>query len=555
MKQNKMNFWLNRTAVIATALGMLVTISACSDNDNETDGKTPQPERPPLSSVEVAPSNPYLASGHYSITHFNSAQTDAFPFAVKDGVFTVNPEECPSTWSGPVNLMTLSSTSPDYMWGMSSDRVSYLKVKDGKFERITEASLPDIKMKTKEQLLQLAADYSSLSELKNVATGILGQMPQMSMANGNYVLCDKDNYVYTNAGRKMARYRLKNASKPEEGIVLDSQIDLSSHILNSFTLVGATMSFDGHLVVASQRNLLVLDRGLTTIEDSYALPEGQILTNSITMDENSVYVASNSDVAGGKGIIQRIICKNGKFSINPADGAWQATYDGGPKAPCIKLGFGTGSTPTLMGFGNDEDKLVVITDGSKRMKIAAFWRDEIPADAKVIEKDNPRLAGLFNITCGLPASTEWIQSEQSVVAAGYEAFVVNNILETSEKADDKIIGVLAIGPILECSKGVECVRWNTKENKWEALWTRADISSVSMIPAVSTASEMVFVNGWYDDRGWEITGLDWTTGATRHQVKLGKSNRGNGAYAILQYFPNGDLLFNSVAGPFRATLK
>lgn len=555
MKQNKMNFWLNRTAVIATALGMLVTISACSDNDNETDGKTPQPERPPLSSVEVAPSNLYLASGHYSITHFNSAQTDAFPFAVKDGVFTVNPEECPSTWSGPVNLMTLSSTSPDYMWGMSSDRVSYLRVKDGKFERVTEASLPDIKMKTKEQLLQLAADYSSLSELKNVATGILGQMPQMSMANGNYVLCDKDNYVYTNAGRKMARYRLKNASKPEEGIVLDSQIDLSSHILNSFTLVGATMSFDGHLVVASQRNLLVLDRGLTTIEDSYALPEGQILTNSITMDENSVYVASNSDVAGGKGIIQRIICKNGKFSTNPADGAWQATYDGGPKAPCIKLGFGTGSTPTLMGFGNDEDKLVVITDGSKRMKIAAFWRDEIPADAKVIEKDNPRLAGLFNITCGLPASTEWIQSEQSVVAAGYEAFVVNNIQETSEKADDKIIGVLAIGPILECSKGVECVRWNTKENKWEALWTRADISSVSMIPAVSTASEMVFVNGWYDDRGWEITGLDWTTGATRHQVKLGKSNRGNGAYAILQYFPNGDLLFNSVAGPFRATLK
>ena len=555
MKRTKMNFWLNRSAIIVTALGLLVTMNACSDDDKGSGGEGPQPGHTPLSSVQVAPRNPYLASEHYSITHFNSAQTDAFPYAVKDGVFTVNPEECQSTWSGPVNLMTLSSTSPDYMWGMSSDRVSYLRVKDGKFERIAEASLPGVQMKTKEQLLQLAADYSSLSELKNVVTGILGQMPQMSMANGNYVLCDKDNYVYTNAGRKMARYRLKNASKPEEGIILDSQIDLSSNILNSYTLVGATMSFDGHLVVASQRNLLVLARGLTTIEDNYALPEGQILTNSITMDENSVYVASNSDVAGGKGIIQRIICKNGKFSTDPADGAWQATYDGGPLAPCIKLGFGTGSTPTLMGFGDDEDKLVVITDGSKRMKIAAFWRDEIPADAKVVEKDNPRLAGLFNITCGLPESTEWIQSEQSVVVAGYEAFVVNNIQETSEKAGDKIIGVLAIGPLLESSKGVECVRWNVKENKWEALWTRADISSVSMIPAVSTASEMVFVNGWYNNSGWEITGLDWTTGATRHQVKLGKSNRGNGAYAILQYFPNGDLLFNSVAGPFRATLK
>ncbi len=45
-----------------------------------------------------------------------------------------------------------------------------------------------------------------------------------------------------------------------------------------------------------------------------------------------------------------------------------------------------------------------------------------------------------------------------------------------------------------------------------------------MIPAVSTASDMVFVNGWYDNAGWEITGLDWATGKTRHQVNLGKSN-------------------------------
>ena len=142
-----------------------------------------------------------------------------------------------------------------------------------------------------------------------------------------------------------------------------------------------------------------------------------------------------------------------------------------------------------------------------------------------------------------------------VILLNNKIFVVNNIKETAEKATDKIIGVLAIGPLLEGPKGVECVRWNVKDNKWEALWSRSDISSISMIPAVSTASDMVFVNGWYDNAGWEITGLDWATGKTRHQVNLGKSNRGNGAYAILQYFPNGDLLFNSVAGPFRAPLK
>ena len=43
----------------------------------------------------------------------------------------------------------------------------------------------------------------------------------------------------------------------------------------------------------------------------------------------------------------------------------------------LKWDMALGSTPTLMGFGDDEDKLVVITDGAKQMKIVAFWRDEI----------------------------------------------------------------------------------------------------------------------------------------------------------------------------------
>lgn len=553
MKQTIDNFrFLNRSVrLFVLFTGFIAFMSACEDNESSG---TKQGEEP-LAKASVAPRNPFLASEHYSITHFNSAQTDAFPYAVKDGVYQVNPEECASTWSGPVNLMTLSSTSSDYMWGMSSDRVSYLKVSDGKFERVAEVGLPGLTMRTKDELIRLSADYSSYDELSNVAVGILGEHPQMSMANGNYVLCDKDNYVYTNAGRKIARYRLQNPAAPAEGIVLDSQIDLSEHIFGSFTLVGTIMTYDGHLVVAAQKGLLVLDRGLTTIEDSYPLPEGQILTNSISVDENAVYVASNSTEPNGRGLMQKIICKNGKFSTKESDGAWQASYDGGPAAPSIKLGYGTGSTPTLMGFGKDEDKLVVITDGSQRMKLVAFWRETIPADARMVESGNPRLAGQFEVTCGLPTSTEWVQSEQSVVVGGYDAFVVNNINSTVQKVTDKIIGVLAIGPLLAGPQGVECVRWNASDNKWESRWTRADISSVSMIPSLSLSSEMVFVNGWYDNVGWEITGLDWRTGRTRHEIKLGKSNRGNGAYAILQYFPNGDLLFNSVAGPFRATLK
>lgn len=87
--------------------------------------------------------------------------------------------------------------------------------------------------------------------------------------------------------------------------------------------------------------------------------------------------------------MHKFVWKNGKLSEDEADGAWTASYDGGPEAPAIKMGYGTGSTPTLMGFGDDEDKLVVITDGAKRMKLVAFWRDDIPEDAVPVDAENP----------------------------------------------------------------------------------------------------------------------------------------------------------------------
>ena len=159
------------------------------------------------------------------------------------------------------------------------------------------------------------------------------------------------------------------------------------------------------------------------------------------------------------------------------------------------------------------------------------------------------------MTCGLPKETEWVQSEQSVVCAGYGAFVVNNVLTGAPTTGDKGVDVLAIGPLIETPRGVERLRWDTASNCWETVWARGDISSPSMIPAVSTASEMVFVNGYSAADGWEVTGLDWNTGAVRHRVIFGDTSRGNGTYAILQYLENGDLLFNSVSGPYRVHLK
>ena len=87
------------------------SISPDAGGDSDGDSTT----EVPLAQVAKPKPNPWLAQEEYSITHFNSAQTDAFSSAVKDGTFNIDLSKCQMTWSGPVNLMTLASTSPNYI--------------------------------------------------------------------------------------------------------------------------------------------------------------------------------------------------------------------------------------------------------------------------------------------------------------------------------------------------------------------------------------------------------------------------------------------------------
>lgn len=229
-----------RTALSIAACTML--FCSCHSDGNDTPA---DPANKPLSQFNTPVSNPWLASSVYSITHFNSAQTDAFPYAVKDGFYNINPDDCEGSWSGPVNLMTIASTSTGYMWGVGSDRVSYIKISDGDFKRVAEAAMPGCEMRTKEGLEKLVANYNSISELETAAREVLGDYPQLAIANGNYVLCDRDNNIFVNAGRILASYSLVDKNDPSKGIQLNGQIDMTPHIFGSFTIVGVSMSYDG----------------------------------------------------------------------------------------------------------------------------------------------------------------------------------------------------------------------------------------------------------------------------------------------------------------------
>ncbi|MBP9477451.1 MAG: hypothetical protein KBF12_02430 [Sebaldella sp.] len=495
----------------------------------------------------TAKSNSYLSAPTYGITHFDSSQSDMFPYAVKSGEFNVDLKKYPQVTGGPVNIITLASTSKDYMWGVSSQGVTYINVADGNFKEVSRFNFPGVKVVTADMENKiLRQNFTSVDQVEKAVKNVYG-FDFYRLYNGIYSVVDNQNVVYANFGTtsiKIQALGLKNPKDPKSGIVALRTLDVSKFLDKDELIAGLGMTYDGKLVIAGGHSITVIDRDFKEAPQTVKFDSDENATNSIAVDEkNGIYLATDK-------YMRKVVWTGTKLSQDEKDGAWKSEYETSEEPPAIKVGKGTGSTPTLMGFGDDEDKLVVITDGAERMNIVAFWRDKIPAGFKqqAGTKSN-RIAGQMQITAGLPKNTKWVQSEQSVVVKGYGAFVVNNMIPEAPK--DKLVALLSIGPVIDTPHGAERLEWNPKTHSWKSIWVRSDVTSISTVPSLSGPSNIVFINGYYKDSGWEVTGMDWNTGKTVHRSIFGKDNFGNGAYAIMQFLPNGDLLFNSIAGPIR----
>jgi len=529
-------------AALALVLGPLAAghqAAAATTKDDTSKSKAAKPGQPRP--------NPFLAADKYALTHFDPAQTDVMPYAMPRGTFNIDLRKAARVPGGPISIMTLATPSPRYFWAASTGGVAYVDASDGGWREVARLADPAARTLPDRVLDKVLAEpLNDVGRVERAVKQELGLDRARISANA-YVVSGKDGVLYATNRTAIRAYGLVDPKNPSKGIQLLRTIELKDRLskLENAGGVILNMTYDGKLVVAAAESIRIIDRDLKTVSDEFRFPEGERVSNSMAVDDkNGIYIASDKTM-------YKLVWTGKKLSRDEADGAWQSSYDFGEKEmPSVKFGKGTGSTPTLMGFGDDADKLVVITDGSDRMKLVAFWRDKIPEgfQQRPGTKSN-RIADQIAVTCGLPASTQFIQSEQSVVGLGYGAFVVNNIREKG--VQDRLVDVFAGGPALTPAVGVERFEWDTKTKKWRSVWARNDVVSTSMVPTVSGPSKIVFVNGYTKADGWEVTGMDWDTGKTVHRTIFGQDNLGNGAYALIQSFPNGDLLFNSVGGATR----
>jgi hypothetical protein len=114
------------------------------------------------------------------------------------------------------------------------------------------------------------------------------------------------------------------------------------------------MTYDGFLMVAMPSAVAAISRDLTQVVAA-ALP-GEAIDNGISLDDQGgVYLVTDA-------YMRKLVWAGSRLSMDEADGAWKEPYPYAKDKPGLWLSRGAGATPTLMGFGPDEDHLVVLSD-------------------------------------------------------------------------------------------------------------------------------------------------------------------------------------------------
>jgi hypothetical protein len=191
-----------------------------------------------------------------------------------------------------------------------------------------------------------------------------------------------------------------------------------------------------------------------------------------------------------------------------------------------------------MGFGDDPDKLVVISDAAEGgTNLVAFWRDAIPDGFKQKPRTlSRRIADQIKIDI----STLTIEPSPNVLAYGV-AIINGSYPEPFPHPgppNQFTAGVTRKAPL-----GVQKFIWNPDTKKFENAWTNMVVDNTDiMVPVVSAATNMIYC-ATKIDTNYAYVGLDWTTGETKQTWLFpDDSRKWNALGGITTVLDDGDLL-------------
>jgi len=507
--------------------------------------------------MREAPTNPFLADSAYPIGHGTSAQQDSTLAAGPTGPGRVLTDgDLQYEFLGPIQMgMAISGPYADgsrTIWNNGSERIT--KLDHDTFEVVAAYEVPGRAQTPEHEIEEAFARLDGPDETVAMETAMDLSVRFLTGLSGVYFAMDLDNTLFLAYEREVAAFS-DDRDDPRSPIRESARWAAPPEITGSF--VGVNMTYDGWLVTTTDTGWIVClrrdlsdhraiqIRGAEVAEEFNArrLAEGRngygwVRTSVCVDDDGGIYVSSVDHS-------HKVIWRDEALSIDEADGAWTAQYRNG-------AGFGSGTTPSLMGFG-DEDRFLVIGDGDAVVNITLLWRDEIPDDWETLPgAPSRRIAGIGRADMGDRSALD-IQTEQSITVCGYGAMTVNNepadVPEGfPDSAKRMLVFWLGNNPRFT-PKGMHKYEWDPAERTFAEAWVCSTVASCNSVPYVSQGSDLVYTVGARDG-SWTLEALRWSTGEEAFHHVLGGSRYNTlGAGIILDQA--GRLTFGTSFGKVR----
>ncbi|MCP1226202.1 hypothetical protein [Sebaldella sp. S0638] len=148
---------------------------------------------------------------------FDSGQSDTFSYKVK---YSVDLKNMQYVSEGLINIMTLATTSTDYMWGVSTQGVAYINVSGTNFKETTKLDVPGIKVIAEKQHEEvLRKKYKSAAEVDSAVKNVCGIENGLErIINGVYSVVDSENTLYADFNEsKIYAFVLVDKNNPSNG--------------------------------------------------------------------------------------------------------------------------------------------------------------------------------------------------------------------------------------------------------------------------------------------------------------------------------------------------
>lgn len=474
---------------------------------------------------DTLPKNKFLADSPWPMTHRHPFNQGSSPFAGPVAAEAANMQSIPGT---PVPItLAISSAYPDgrrAIWGNTM-----------KYAFKLDANQP-------EQLSYLAK--------------IPREQSKDDAISGAYSLLDRDGFYFVPEGLTIEAFRDAVPGDLESKIARTHEFTIASEMAREDEIiVGINMTFDGRIVFVTNFGLVgSLSRELDDLESLRLAAEGEdqcLVSNSLAVDDEGRIIVVTSEF---------VACLQWEpQDVNRLEESWRVAYESTEIPANGRLGSGSGTTPSLMGWG-DQDKLVAICDGRKLMHVVLLWRGDIPDDWPGLAGRDRRIAAEVPVTFGDEQATE-STTEQSLLVSHFDLVAVSNkygelgplikrfVRRRMGNDVDNMTVYRSNAPNI-APYGIEKFSWDETANELRPIWARRDLSCPNGIPTMSEETGLMYFMGQRDGH-WTMEAIHWSSGEEAFHRTLSNGAGDNSFYAATQIGLDHSIITGTFGGVLR----